>query len=133
LGRFSSGETGGITSFVPITTKPQGNVLQAKLSGISVFFLDYTAQLRRTVSAGLTASYFIRNDEVTYAGYPVTNSADNGGSALGCELLGRVIWTPFSDLSLNLGAGIFLPSLGNAAPKADTQWRLELGLILVLY
>jgi len=133
IGRFSSGKTDSIYPFVPVTAKFQGNVLQANLSGISAFFLDYTAQLHQTVSAGLTASYFIRSDKVTYAGYPVMNPADNSGSALGCELFGQAVWNPFIDLSFNLGAGIFLPSMGNVNPKADTQWRLELGLILVLY
>jgi hypothetical protein len=130
VGRFSSGEAGGVNAFVPVTTKPQGDVLQARLSGISALFLDYTAQLHPTVSAGLTASYFFRNDEVTYIVYP---AAGGSGSALGCELFGRAVWTPFTDLSVNLGAGIFLPSMGNVNPKAGAQWRLELGLILVIY
>jgi len=133
VGRFSSGKTDSIYPFVPITTKPQGRVLQANLSGISAFFLDYTAQLHPTVSAGLTASYFIRSDDVTYTTYPVMSSVEASGAALGGELFGRVIWTPLTDLSLNLGGGIFLPSMGNANPKASVQWRLELGLILVIY
>jgi hypothetical protein len=133
VGRYGSGETGGINAFVPITTKPQGGVLQAKLSGISALFLDYTAQLHQTFSAGLTASCFIRNDEVTYTVYPVANPVDNSGSVLGSELFGRIVWDPLTDLSFTLGAGIFLPSLGNVNPKADAQWRLELGLLLVLF
>jgi len=132
IGRFGSGKTDSLYPFVPITVKPQGNVLQAGLSGISAFFLDYTAQLHPTVSAGLTASYFIRGDEGYYAVYPVMNPGD-GGQALGCEFFGRTVWSPFTDLSLSLGAGIFLPSLGNANKKAGTEWRLELGVILVLY
>jgi len=132
IGRFSSGKTDSIYPFVPVTTKPQGNVLQAKLSGISGLFLDYTAQLRQAVSAGLTISYFIRGDNETYTLYPV-NPFNDSGTALGCELFGRAAWNPFTDLSLTMGAGIFLPSLGNVNPKADPQWRLELGLVLVLY
>jgi len=131
-GRFGSGKTDSIYPFVPVTTKPQGNVLQANLSGISAFFLDYTAQLHPTVSAGLTASYFIRSDEGTYTAYPVMNPAD-GGKVLGCEFFGRTVWSPFTDLSMSLGAGIFLPSLGNANKEAGTQWRLELGVILAIY
>jgi len=127
-GRYSSGKKNSIIPFIPVTTKPQGNVLQAKLSGISALFLDYDAKLYPNVSAGLTASYFVRNGDIDSA-----ISFDSGGSALGCELFGRAAWNPFTDLSVNMGAGIFLPSLGNAAPDAGMQWRLELGFTLVVY
>jgi len=132
IGRYSSGRNDSIISFVPITTKAQGNVLQAKLSGISALFLDYDAKLYPNVSAGLSASYFVRNGKETNNDIVMT-PVDGGGSALGCELFGRAAWNPFTDLSVNLGAGIFLPSLGNVAPDAGTQWRLELGFTLVVY
>jgi hypothetical protein len=133
IGRFSSGETDGLTAFSPVTTKPQGNVLQARLSGISALFLDYTAQLHKSVNAGLTASYFFRSDEETHLVYPVMNPIDDTGFALGCEFFGRVVWTPLTDLDITFGAGIFLPYLGNVNPKAGTQWRLELGIVLVIF
>jgi hypothetical protein len=120
IGRFSSGKTDSIDPFVPITTSPQGDVLEAKLSGISVFFLDYTAELHPTVSTSLTASYFI-----------TTGNEDN--IALGGEFFGRLIWSPVTDIILTLGAGAFLPSMGNVNPKADAQWRFVLGLVLVIY
>jgi hypothetical protein len=132
-GRYSSGKTDGIDPFIPITTSPQGNILEAKLSSISAFFLDYILKPHSTFSAGLTASYFIRGDTETYISYPITNPIDNLGLALGGELFGRVIWNPLTDLNLSLGAGIFLPSLGNANSDAEPQWRLELGLILIIY
>ena len=132
IGRFSSGKTDSLSPFIPITTAPQGSVLQAKLSGLSAFFMDYYLKPGSTVAAGLTISYFYLNDKGTFTSYPL-NSADTGGSALGGELFGRMVWNPLTDLSLSMGAGIFLPSMGNANPKADKQWRLELGLILILY
>jgi len=52
---------------------------------------------------------------------------------MGNEFSARFFWNPFSDLQMNIGAGIFLPGLGNAAPKADPLWRAEIGLILSLY
>jgi len=131
-GRYSSGKNNSIISFIPVTTKPQGSVLQAKLSGISALFLDYDAKLYPNVSAGLSASYFVRNGKETNNDI-VMIPIDGGGSALGCELFGRAAWNPFTDLSVNFGAGVFLPSLGNAAPDAGTQWRLELGFMLVVY
>jgi len=129
IGRFSSGKTDNIYPFVPVTTKPQGNVLQARLSGISALSFDYAVQPHPTFSAGLTASYFILSDKEVYQVNPV----DNSGTALGCDLFGRAIWNPLTDLSLTMGAGVFLPSFGNVNPKADMQWRFELGLVLVIY
>jgi len=126
-GRYSNGKKNSIIPFIPVTAKPQGN-LQANLSGVSALFLDYDAKLYPNVSAGLSASYFIRNSNIDSV-----MSFYNSGSALGCDLFGRAVWNPFTDLSVNLGAGVFLPSLGNADPDAGMQWRLELGLTLVVY
>jgi len=132
IGRFSSGKTDGLDPFIPITTISQGNVLEAKFSGISVFSLDYTAELHPAVSTGLTASYFIRSDKETFMVYPV-DIADNKGTALGGEFFGRLTWDMLTDLSFNFGAGIFLPSMGDVNPKEEPQWYVELGLIFVLY
>ncbi|GBU27056.1 hypothetical protein R84B8_00577 [Treponema sp. R8-4-B8] len=130
IGRISSGKSDSIAPFVPITAKPQGDVLEANISGISAFYLDYAAQLHKTVLAGLTASYFIRDGE-TYAGYPLTGTSS--GIALGGEFFARVTWNPLTDVSLNLGAGIFLPIMGDVSPDADPQWRVQLALRLVIY
>jgi len=133
-GRFTSGNTdsGLIEAFVPVTTMEQGSVLKAKLSGLSALNLDYTARILHDLSAGLAMTYFIRSDLGTYAGYPAY-MATNKGYALGGELFGRVIWSPVSDLRLNAGAGVFFPGMGNVAPDADPQWRIELNLVLAIY
>jgi len=128
-GRYSSGKKNSIIPFIPVTAKPQGNVLQTQLYSISSLLLDYDAKLYPNISAGLSASYFVRNGKDIDSAM----AFDGGGSALGCEFFGRAVWNPFTDLSVNLGAGVFLPSLGNAAPDADTQWRLQLGFTLVVY
>lgn len=129
LGRFSSGvsKNGKIAAFVPVTTQNQGNILKAKLSGLSLLSLDYTARVLPSLSASLTASYFIRSDLGTY------QNLGAEGYALGLEMYGRMLWSPISDLQISLGGGAFLPALGNAAPKADVLWRAELGVILSLY
>ena len=97
--------------------------------------VDYTAPLHDTLSAGISSSYFIRNDLTTYSGYPlsVEGSDDSGGSFLGNEFFLRLLWKPFSDISVNLGGGVFFPSLGDAAPKVDNIWRVELNVSLLLY
>lgn len=128
LGRFSSGvgKGGSLIAFVPITTSTQGELLRAKLSGLSVISLDYIARIRETFSAGLSSSYFIRSDLGTF-----DYGAD--GYLVGNEFFARFLWSPVSDIQLNLGGGVFLPSMGNAARKADSLWRVELNVIIALY
>ena len=133
-GRFSSGyyDDGSVSAFLPLTTNSQGDILKAKLSGLSVISLDYLARLHRLFSLGLSASCFIRNDLGTYAGYPV-NAGGDDGYVLGTEFYTRLFWSPLSDISLNLGAGAFLPALGNTASGADPLWRVELNFIFSVY
>ena len=130
LGRFSSGvvEDGRIGAFQPLTTKSHGEVLEARFSGISMLSLDYIARLHRTFSAGITSSYFVRSDLGTFTGY-----GGEDGYFLGNEFYGRLLWSPSSDIQLNLGGGAFLPSLGNVAPDAKAIWRVELNVIISLY
>jgi hypothetical protein len=125
-------EDSPIEAFMPLTTIPQGNLLQAKLSGLSTISLSYLARLHRAISTDLTASYFVRSDLGTYTYYPVNNS-DNGGFFLGAELFWRFLWSISTGVQMSLGNGAFLPSLGDAAPKADMLWRFEAGLILSFY
>jgi len=133
-GRFSSGrtESGSIAAFVPVTTMDQGDVLKAKLSGLSALNLDYTARFRRDLSSSIDLTYFVLSDWGTYMGYPAGVAAADG-YFLGGELWGRVMWSPVSDVRLNVGMGAFLPAMGNVAPDADPLWRIELNLILALY
>jgi len=133
LARYASGASGGNAfAFLPVTTVGQGNILGAKLSGISMFSLDYSARLFDTLLAGISSSYFIRNDSKTFNTYPLSGE-DGGGNLLGNEFFARLLWSPFSDIQVNLGGGVFLPSMGNAAPNADSSWRVELNVILYLY
>jgi len=130
-GRFASGSKNSLVAFVPVTTLDHGSVLKAKLSGISALNLDYTARILQTLSSSIAMTYFIRSDLGTYTGYPALAGGD--GNALGGELFGRVIWGPVSDLRLNAGGGVFLPGMGNVAPNAKPQWRIELNLTIACY
>jgi hypothetical protein len=132
-GHFTGGNTGGfIAAFVPVTGKFYGDILKVKLSGISILSLDYTARFIDTLSASLTVSHLIRNDQGTYAVWPASG-ANNSGYSLGTELFARVVWSPVSDLNLNLGGGAFFPVLGNVNPKERAQWLIELGVIYAVY
>jgi len=127
--RYSSGNSGGtMSAFQPFTITGQGNILDAKLSALSIITLDYIAKLNKAFSAGLTSSYFIRNDLKTFSSYPV--SGGGGGNLLGNEFFARLLWSPVSDLYFSLGGGVFLPSMGDAAPNADNAWRVELNVII---
>jgi hypothetical protein len=119
-------------AFIPITSKEYGNILQHKMSGISVLSVNYSSRLSRSLGIMADASYFIRNDLETFRGYPVDSGKD--GYFLGPELYVRASWSPFSDLQLNLGGGLFIPALGNSS-KADEkiQWRIDLTATLAIY
>ena len=129
LARYSSGANGQMAAFLPFTTESQGNILGVKLSGLALAELDYLASIHRTFSLNVNTSYFMRTDTVTFSGYPLSTGS-GGGKFLGSEFFGQFIWNPVSDLAINLGGGIFMPSLGDAAPKADNKWRVELNVVL---
>jgi len=107
LGRFSSG------AFQPVTSMTQGDVLKARLSGLSMISLDYTARFNRYISAGLSSSFFV----------------DSGSSFSGNEFFGKLYWSPTSDLWLNLGGGVFLSYRENTG----NIWRLELNVVFSIY
>jgi hypothetical protein len=130
-GRIAGGRTDDfIGAFVPVTTRPFGDIFQCKLSGVTVIGLNYTARVSQAFGASVTASHFVRNDRGTFTGYPVT--AESDGYFLGTEFFARLIWSPFSDLQLNFGAGAFLPSLGNVS-DGSPLWRAELTAALAFY
>jgi hypothetical protein len=106
LGRFSS------SAFQPVTSMPQGDVLKARLSGLSMISLDYTARYNRYISMGLSSSFFM----------------DSGSSISVNEFFGKLFWSPVSDLWLNLGGGVFFPS-----ENTGNLWRLELNVVFSIY
>ena len=133
LGRFSSGCVEGtkILAFQPVTTKNQGEILKVGPSGLSIVSLDYLIRPVNVFSAGLKSTCFIRSDYETYGVYPI--SGEGGGYILGTEFFGMLLWHPFSDLQLNLGGGMFMPSLGNANPEAEVSWRVELNVVVSFF
>jgi hypothetical protein len=117
-----------IGAFTPITGNEYGYILKSKITGLSVFSLNYSSKFSSFLDASFTASYFVRNDLGTFNIYPVT--ADNEGYFLGPEASVRITWSPTSDLQFNLGGGAFFPSLGDVGPKEDIRWRVELSVIM---
>ncbi|WP_461255515.1 hypothetical protein [Treponema sp. R80B11-R83G3] len=132
--RYSSGvsEDKSIGAFLPITTVPQGELVEAKLSSLSLISLDFSGRIAKSLSANAAFTYFIRNDLGTYRYYPITDDTSNG-HLLGAELFGRLIWNITSGIRLNFGTGVFMPALGDAAPEADVLWRIKLNLVFSIY
>ena len=131
-GKYASGRVEDFCdAFNPVTSKYYGFILKHKMSGLSVFTLNYSSRINQFFGASANALYFVRNDLGTFSGYPLT-SPDNKGYFLGPEFSARLIWSPVSDLQLNLGGGAFLPNLGDAGPDEKIIWRVELTAILAL-
>jgi len=132
--RFASGNTDDspFTAFSPLTTKSQGDVLKVRITGLSILSLDYVIRFHSTFSAGVTSTYFMRNDLGTHNLY-LLQTETSQGHFLGEEFFARFLWSPASDLQVNLGGGIFLPSLGDAAPNAKNFWRAEMNAIFSLF
>jgi len=128
-GIITSGKDGGISAFVPVSTVSQGSILKAKLSGVSMLALEYTARLHQTFSLNASSSYFVLSDMGTYQGWP----AKRDGHFLGNEFYLRLIWSPFSDLQLNLGSGLFVPAMGDTDPNAGLRWKVELNATLAIF
>jgi len=93
-GRFSSGVSEDKTTgaFLPITTVKQGEILEAKLSALSLLSLGFTGRLAQSLSAKAAFTYFLRNDLGTYRAYPVAG-VNSEGFILGAEIFGRLMWT----------------------------------------
>jgi len=120
--KYASGGSDTLAAFLPLTTNTQGQILKPKLSGIAMLSLDYIARLNEMFSIGLYPAFFI-----------LTDSESRGKGMLGGEIFTALYWSPVPDISVNLGAGVYMPSPENAAPDEKTYWRLELNVILSLF
>jgi len=118
--------------FVPVTTKYYGEIFQSKMTGITVLALNYSARLAQSLGTNIAASYFVRNDLVTYNSYPIKTEGDDG-YFLGGEIFAKLIWSPVSDIQFSLGGGAFIPAMGDNWPDEKPKWRVDLSAILALY
>ncbi|MDR2966023.1 MAG: hypothetical protein LBU88_09630 [Treponema sp.] len=133
---FSGFLAGGRTSnfmgeFIPVTSKSYGQIFEPKMSAITALRLNYSARATEAFGAGISASYFIRNDLISSNNYSI--GYKENGYFLGPEIYARVIWSPFSDLQLNLGGGVYLPFLGDAAPDAGILWNINLMAVFSIH
>jgi hypothetical protein len=126
----SGGTDDTIGAFIPVTAKEYGYILKAKIPGLSIFSLNYSSKFSNSFGGSFTASYFVRNDLGTFNSYPLPVSAVSEGYFLGPEASARITWSPASDLQFNFGGGAFFPALGDAGPKEELKWRVDLTVIM---
>jgi hypothetical protein len=119
------------SDFVPIARSQTGNIFDARLSALTVLALNYNALFLEALGTNISARYFIRNNLTTKNTYPIYK--EGNGHLLGAEFLARFIWTPFSDLYINFGGGVFVPSLGNNWRDDKPVILLELTVIFTAY
>jgi hypothetical protein len=123
--------SGGITErgvFTPVSTVEQSFVLRQGISGLAKLSVAWTLRPIESLSMEFKGAYFFRADKTSFSDPALDPS---GGSALGGELLVYMVMVPFPDLALEAGAGVFIPSTGNAfVDGAPARARFSLGLAL---
>jgi hypothetical protein len=121
--KYASGDRDTQASFLPLTTNTQGQMLNPKLSALTMISLDYIVRLHETFSMGFYPAYFILNDFES-----VKNKRLRGGG-----IFWALYWNPVEDISINLGAGVFLPSIGDVSPDEKSYWRAVLNVVISLF
>jgi hypothetical protein len=125
--RWASGQTNNVVSaFVPVSGVAQGSVLKARLSGISVISGAYTARFHRSFTADFSARYFLRNDDASFKDPELGSGLS---PLLGFESYASLSFVPLPDLSLSLGAGVFLPGAA-FKPGTKPRWIITAGSLL---
>jgi hypothetical protein len=126
--RAATGADGG---FPNITALEQGRVFTPGPAGLASARLGYKARPSEVLAADVQAVGFLRFAE----GGPEDAELDPGSDAawLGAELYASLTWTPFSDLSVLAGTGLFLPASGGAfLPDTPARWLLSVAAVLSL-
>ena len=128
--RYSSGEGPHAAAFFPIIREAQGTALKPCFAGMMLVHVNYEARILESLTADLGLRYFIRTDGSSFDD-PYNSAYLNSDSyALGMEIDASVFWVPFSDLSLSLSGGVFLPGTGGAFDKgAPPIWTISLGAV----
>jgi hypothetical protein len=119
-------------AFTPVTSKDFGEILQVKMTSLSIMSLNYTARFLDSFGANFKASYYMRNDLETPNNYPQFMESKNK-NRLGAELYGTLIFSPFSDLQFKVGGGAFLPFLGDVWPDGRVLWRVNVTAVLAVF
>ncbi|MDR0720742.1 MAG: hypothetical protein LBF78_13990 [Treponema sp.] len=125
-GWFSSGNWNGrVGVFIPLTMQARGKVLRPECSGIALLEAAYTVRIHPKFATDVSGAYYFRTDTVTFYHSdinPISNSPLLGG-----EIYGGLTWTPFSDVLISTGGGVFFPRTGKVfTDNADIIYRVSL-------
>jgi hypothetical protein len=125
-GYFSSGMWNDkVGVFVPITAQAMGKILRPELSGIALVEGAYTVRLHRRISTDFSGAYYFRTDKITYGDTDM--DIHSASPLLGAEIYGGLNWSPFSDILLSAGGGVFLPQAGKVfKDDAGIKYRITL-------
>ena len=107
-------------AFTPISCLPQGSVFEEPLRGLALIEALYSVMLVENLFAECAMRYFI----CTY------DNSSNDGNLYGAEFWVSAVWQYFDDIQVNLGGGVFLPSLGNVDSGGDMMWKITAGVTL---
>jgi hypothetical protein len=130
LVRYTSEKTGtALASFPAITTVTQGHVLNIRPEGLAVVQGSYRARLFQDFSGELAAAYFFKTGETAGRGAFGAAVQNKDSPFLGGELRTSFTWAPFSDLSLSLDCGLFIPRWGSYFASGSLPWRVRGGLV----
>jgi hypothetical protein len=131
LVRYTSEKAGdALASFPAVTTLSPGYVLRGIPAGLAVIQGSYRALLYQALSGELGAAYFFKTGDTAGTGAFDTEVSHPDSPFLGGELRASFMWVPFSDLSLSLDCGLFIPQWGAYfASDASLPWRISGGLV----
>jgi hypothetical protein len=126
-GIFSSGAwNDAMGRFIPLTARTPGKVLRPMLSGVALAQAAYTVRPHRKVSADFFGVYYFRTDKTTFSDAGMDPRSDS--PFIGGELYCGLSFSPFQDILINAGGGVFLPQTGNVFKNdAHIKYLVELG------
>jgi hypothetical protein len=129
--RFRYGSGQGKDSrgaFTPITGDSQSSVLSARLSGLMALSMIYYSRFLEELSLVKETTFLVRTDSTSFAAEGLDPASES--SLLGLELFFKLVWAPFSDLSLNAGGGFFMPFPESAFYNTTSAWKISAGLVI---
>ncbi|MDR1250222.1 MAG: hypothetical protein LBK63_13090 [Treponema sp.] len=110
-GWFSSGKWNDrIGVFIPLAMQARGKALRPESSGIALLEAAYTVKLHPRFATDVSGAYYFRTDRVTF--YHPDMDPLSASPLLGGEVYGGLTWTPFSDVLISAGGGVFFPRTG---------------------
>jgi hypothetical protein len=126
--RYGSGRGGdAVGAFAPVTGVSQSSVLSAKLSGLMALSAIYTSRFLEEFSLVKETTFLVRTDRTSFFARGL--DPDSESPLLGLELFFKLVWAPFSDLSLNAGGGFFMPLPDSAFFNTTPHWKISAGLV----